>query len=80
MNLISVARFERPPLNQSKQALSNMLRQRHPLNQFMPPGQGGPGQGNPGGPGAYPSMQRFPRQPMRQPIPSAMQSNQVRLR
>ncbi|XP_045472646.1 mediator of RNA polymerase II transcription subunit 12 isoform X2 [Harmonia axyridis] len=72
----NVARFERPPINQSKQALSNMLRQRHPLNQFMTPSQGGPGQ-NPAGPGAYSTMQRFPRQPMRQPIPSAMQSNQA---
>ena len=31
----NVSRYERPPVNQSKQALSNMLRQRQPLNQFM---------------------------------------------
>ncbi|KAK9882758.1 hypothetical protein WA026_023180 [Henosepilachna vigintioctopunctata] len=72
------ARFERPPINQSKQALSNMLRQRLPHNQFMSPGQTGPGP-NPAGPGAYPAMQRFPRQPIRQPHPGAMQSNQAAL-
>ncbi|KAK9891849.1 hypothetical protein WA026_016648 [Henosepilachna vigintioctopunctata] len=72
------ARFERPPINQSKQALSNMLRQRLPHNQFMSPGRTGPGP-NPAGPGAYPAMQRFPRQPIRQPHPGAMQSNQAAL-
>lgn len=75
--LFLVNRFERPQqINQSKQALSNMLRQRHPLNQYMGPG----GQG-PGGPGAqqnpYGAIQRqFPRQPIRQQHPS-MQGNQV---
>lgn len=75
----SVNRFERPQqINQSKQALSNMLRQRHPLNQFM-----GPSGQAPGGPGpqanAYAPMQRpFSRQPMRQQHPSAMQGGQVR--
>lgn len=53
-----------------------MLRQRHPLNQYMGPG----GQG-PAGPAAqqnpYGAMQRqFPRQPIRQQHPS-MQGNQV---
>lgn len=52
-----------------------MLRQRHPLNNYMGPGQG------PGGPGAqqnpYGTIQRqFPRQPIRQQHPS-MQGNQV---
>lgn len=55
-----------------------MLRQRHPLNQFM-----GPGGQTPGVPGpqanAYPPMQRaFARQPMRQQHPSTMQGGQVR--
>ena len=55
-----------------------MLRQRHPLNQFM-----GPGGQNPGGPApqtaGYPPMQRqFPRQAaIRQHNPNAMQTNQV---
>lgn len=53
-----------------------MLRQRHPLNQFM-----GPGGQSPAGPNPqanYGAIQRqFPRQPMRQQHPSAMQSNQV---
>lgn len=74
---VLVNRFERPQqINQSKQALSNMLRQRHPLTQFM-----GPGAQTAAGPGpqaSYGAMQRpFPRQPMRQQHPTAMQSNQV---
>lgn len=74
---VLVNRFERPQqINQSKQALSNMLRQRHPLNQMM-----GPGGHTPQGPGPqanYGAMQRqFPRQPMRQQHPSPMQSSQV---
>ncbi|GFV97760.1 mediator of RNA polymerase II transcription subunit 12-like protein [Trichonephila clavipes] len=40
-------RFERP-LSQSKQALSSMLRARHPSTQFLP-GPGGSGQHPPGG-------------------------------
>ncbi|KRT80704.1 hypothetical protein AMK59_6082, partial [Oryctes borbonicus] len=71
-----VNRLERPTqFNQSKQALSNMLRQRHPLNQFMSQAATGP---NPQ-PGGYPPMQRhsFPRQPLRQQHPSNMQSNQA---
>lgn len=64
-------------INQSKQALSNMLRQRHPLNTFMGPGgqtAAVPGPQN----NAYPSMQRYSaRQQLRQPHPSAMQANQV---
>lgn len=74
----TVNRFERPQqINQSKQALSNMLRQRHPLNTFMGPGgqtAAVPGPQN----NAYPPMQRYSaRQPMRQQHPSAMQANQV---
>lgn len=72
----NVNRLERPTqFNQSKQALSNMLRQRHPLNQFMSQAATGP---NPQ-PGGYPPMQRhsFPRQPLRQQHPSNMQSNQA---
>ncbi|KAJ8916222.1 hypothetical protein NQ315_016361 [Exocentrus adspersus] len=72
-----VNRFERPPqpINQSKQALSNMLRQRHPLNTFIPGMQNNP---NPGPQNAnYPQMQRsFPRQAIRQPHPASIQPNQ----
>lgn len=77
-------RFERPQMTQSKAALSNMLRQRHPLN--TPPFMSGPqGQQNVPGPapvpqGGYPAgMQRqFARQPgIRQQHPGAMQPNQV---
>lgn len=65
-----VSRYERPQINQSKQALSNMLRQRHPLNQYMGSGGGAtPTGGGVVGPmsGAYGgAMQRqFPRQQMR---------------
>lgn len=73
-------RFERPQqLNQSKQALSQMLRARLPINQFIGPG---PGNQNPApaGPqaGAYPPMQRqFSRQTMRPQHPANMQQNQV---
>lgn len=78
-----VSRFERPQINQSKQALSNMLRQRHPVNQFISGPGGGPGSSMGGGgpqpgPGGYQPMQRqFPRQPLRQQHPAAMQGNQV---
>lgn len=76
LSLVAVNRFERPqPVNQSKQALSNLLRSRHPINQFM-----GPGGQNPQGPGPqnnYGPMRTFPRQPMRQQHPGAMQQNQV---
>ena len=74
--VIAVNRFERPQINQSKQALSNLLRSRHPINQFM-----GPGGQNPQGPGPqaanYGQMRQFPRQPIRQQHPGAMQQNQV---
>lgn len=73
---ISVNRLERPTqFNQSKQALSNMLRQRHPLNQYMSQAPTGPA----AQPAGYPPMQRhsFPRQPLRQQHPTSMQSNQV---
>lgn len=73
----SVNRLERPSqFNQSKQALSNMLRQRHPLNQFMSQAGTGP----PSQPAGYPPIQRhsFPRQPLRQQHPSNIQSNQVK--
>ncbi|XP_071052506.1 mediator of RNA polymerase II transcription subunit 12 isoform X3 [Onthophagus taurus] len=73
----NVNRFERPQqINPSKQALSNMLRQRLPHTQFMPnQSQTGP---NPQAAG-YGPMQRhaFPRQSLRQQHPSAMQSNQA---
>lgn len=73
-----VNRFERPPQpinNQSKQALSNMLRSRHPINTYIPGMQNNPAA--PQQPGNYSQMQRgFPRQPMRQPHPSSMQPNQ----
>lgn len=74
----SVNRFERPQqINQSKQALSLMLKQRHPLNQFM-----GPGGQNPVQPSQqsanYANLQRqFSRQPIRQQHPTTMQPNQV---
>lgn len=71
-----VNRFERPQINQSKQALSNMLRQRHPANQFM-----GPAGQSPAGPGPQagygPIQRQFPRQALRQQHPAAMQTNQV---
>lgn len=75
-------RFERPPqVNQSKQALSNLLRQRNPINQFMSTGQTGVGvqPGPQTGPAGYQqTMQRqFPRQPLRQQMPTAMPNNQV---
>jgi hypothetical protein len=75
--VFAVNRFERPQqINQSKQALSNLLRSRHPINQFM-----GPGGQNPQGPGPqaanYGPMRQFPRQPMRQQHPGAIQQNQV---
>jgi hypothetical protein len=75
--MANVNRFERPQqINQSKQALSNLLRSRHPINQFM-----GPGGQNPQGPGPqaanYGPMRQFPRQPMRQQHPGAIQQNQV---
>lgn len=62
-----------------------MLRQRHPLNQFMAGPGGGPGgsvggAGPQPGPAPYQSMQRqFPRQALRQQHPSAMQGNQVHI-
>lgn len=74
-------RFERPAqqINQSKQALSNMLRSRHPLNSFIPGMQNNPNTAQQ--PGNYGQMQRgFPRQAMRQPHPNAMQANQVSIR
>lgn len=56
-----------------------MLRQRHPVNQFIS-GPSGPG-GSMGGqsqPAAYQQMQRqFARQPLRQQHPAAMQNNQM---
>lgn len=52
-----------------------MLRQRHPLNQYIPGMQNNPGVGPQTG---YNQMQRFPRQPMRQPHPGSMQPNQVK--
>lgn len=82
-NAAMANRFERPQMTQSKAALSNMLRQRHPLN--TPPFMSGPqGQQNVPGPapvpqGGYPAgMQRqFARQPgIRQQHPGAMQPNQ----
>lgn len=57
-----------------------MLRQRHPLNQFMGPAQAAANvqPGPQGAPGGYQPMQRqFPRQPLRQQHPAAMQGNQV---
>lgn len=80
----NVPRFERPQINQSKQALSNMLRQRHPVNQFMSGPTAGPTAGmggvGPQGPGQYQPMQRqFARQPLRQQHPAAMQGNQVKV-
>lgn len=76
---VLVNRFDRPQqINQSKQALSNMLRQRHPLNQMM--GPGGHTGAAPGPQANYGAIQRqFPRQPMRQQHPNPMQSNQVLL-
>lgn len=73
----NVNRFERPQqINQSKQALSLMLKQRHPLNQFL--GPGGQNSGPPSQNANYATMQRqFPRQPMRQQHPASMQSNQA---
>lgn len=58
-----------------------MLRQRHPVNQFIsgPNGPGGSlgGQPQPGS-AAYQQMQRqFVRQPVRQQHPAAIQNNQV---
>lgn len=75
-------RFERPPqVNQSKQALSNLLRQRNPINQFMSTGQAGVGvqPGPQSGPTGYQQtiQRQFPRQPLRQQMPTAMPNNQV---
>ncbi|XP_023312700.1 mediator of RNA polymerase II transcription subunit 12-like, partial [Anoplophora glabripennis] len=70
-------RFERPPqqINQSKQALSNMLRQRHPLNTFIPGMQNNPNSAPQNT--NYGQMQRsFPRQSIRQPHPGSIQPNQ----
>lgn len=74
-------RFERPQqINPSKQALSMMLKQRQPLNQFMGPGAQNPVPPAPQATANYAPMQRqFPRQPMRHQHPAAMQSNQVSL-
>ncbi|XP_008193999.1 mediator of RNA polymerase II transcription subunit 12 isoform X1 [Tribolium castaneum] len=72
--MANVNRFERPQINQSKQALSNLLRSRHPLNM-------GPTAQTPQGPGPqanYGPMRSFPRQPMRQQHPGAIQQNQVK--
>lgn len=71
-------RFERPQqINQSKQALSNLLRSRHTPAAYIQ----GPGGQNPQGPGpqggSYQSVRQFPRQPMRQQHPGAIQQNQV---
>lgn len=71
------SRFDRPPLNTSKQALSNMLRQRHPINNYGMPGI--PNNPTGGGPApGYGHMQRFSRQTLRQQHPGNIQSNQVR--
>ncbi|XP_066254151.1 mediator of RNA polymerase II transcription subunit 12 isoform X3 [Euwallacea similis] len=70
-----VNRFERPQINPSKQALSNMLRQRHPTNTYGMPAMPTSQMGNGPGPG-YGQMPRFPRQPLRQQHPAAMQTNQ----
>lgn len=78
INIFLVNRFERPPqqINQSKQALSNMLRSRHPINTFIPGMQTNPNSVQQ--PSNYGQMQRgFPRQAIRQPHPNAMQPNQV---
>ncbi|XP_060517503.1 mediator of RNA polymerase II transcription subunit 12 isoform X2 [Cylas formicarius] len=73
---MQVNRFERPQLNTSKQALSNMLRQRHPINNYMPGMQANQAATPPGA--AYNQMQRgFPRQAIRQQHPGAMQPNQA---
>uniref|UniRef100_A0AAR5PM52 Mediator complex subunit Med12 domain-containing protein n=1 Tax=Dendroctonus ponderosae TaxID=77166 RepID=A0AAR5PM52_DENPD len=73
---MSGSRFDRPPLNTSKQALSNMLRQRHPINNYGMPGiPNNPAAGGPA-PG-YGHMQRFSRQTLRQQHPGNIQSNQA---
>ncbi|KAJ8951793.1 hypothetical protein NQ318_019766 [Aromia moschata] len=72
-----VNRFERPPqqINPSKQALSNMLRSRHPLNTYIPGMQNNPSSGPQTA--SYGQIQRnFPRQSIRQPHPGTMQPNQ----
>ncbi|XP_026481601.1 mediator of RNA polymerase II transcription subunit 12-like [Ctenocephalides felis] len=72
-----VNRFERPQASNSKQAISNMLRQRHPMNQFMPSGAGA---GSPavgaGGPGGQYPAAMGPRQHMiRQQLRAGMTPN-----
>lgn len=67
---IIVSRLERPPINQSKQALSNMLRQRQPL--------GGAGAFPSAGGGQHPAMTPqhrppYSRQQPRPPPPHHMQ-------
>ncbi|KAF7269352.1 mediator complex subunit kohtalo isoform X2 [Rhynchophorus ferrugineus] len=69
-----VNRFDRPQLNNSKQALSNMLRQRHPTNNYM---AGMPNNQVVTPPNAnYGQIQRFSRQGLRQQHPGTMQPNQ----
>ncbi|CAH0557477.1 unnamed protein product [Brassicogethes aeneus] len=70
-----VNRLERPQINQSKQALSAMLRQRHPPHhQFMPGMQNTPAA--PQQPTNYGQIQRgFPRQAIRQPHPNMQNQN-----
>lgn len=74
---LAASRFERPQPN-SKQALSNLLRNRHPSNNYGMPVMPNTQLGSGPAPG-YGQMQRFPRQAIRQPHPSTMQTNQVRI-
>lgn len=63
---VSGPRYERPGMNQSKQALSNMLRLRLPSTQFMG-SQQQPNAASVAGPSAFQGMQRqqFIRQQLR---------------
>ncbi|XP_049822887.1 mediator of RNA polymerase II transcription subunit 12 isoform X3 [Aethina tumida] len=69
-------RLERPQINQSKQALSLMLKQRHPPHHQFMPGINNAATAQQQQPTNYgQNLRGFPRQPLRQPHPN-MQPNQ----